>query len=518
MSEIEIPFGAFDSELIYEEITIPDGFEAVIKDKKIILKRKENEDERIRKAIHIYLDWLDGRKDCAPKGEYSIRNMIAWLEKQGESIKIKKGKNYLCTKTHKYAGVEWVKGTEYYASDNYTLVNKGCEYCCPKSSKKEHNNLFEEVKYYNYIEKKNDQSYTTLVETGNGGINALVTSELPANSCDDANYCSDCINKKGCINCEDGNMKETLAQKLVDKVESKFKVGDFIKHNKANIICKVISVNSSSYYVENVETSGKIELFNAEQNFHLWTIQDAKDGDVLNANGAPFIYKKHDKDCVYFYCGVNLAGEFVEANEFDTWSKNNKVYPATKEQHDFLFKKMKEAEYTFNFEKKELKKIVVPIFNIGDTIIKKHNSDINKFGSFKITDISGGKYWYNKIIICDITEQDEWEIYEPIRQTTVKLSKGEQNSVWSEEDEEMLDNAVYACLNIYGKDSDTVDWLKSLKDRVQPQPKKEWNEDDEHRAEDTIYFLNTAKAHYASTVEIEACVDWLKSLKKRLRE
>ena len=45
---------------------------------------KENEDERIRKAIHIYLDWLDGRKDYAPKGSYSIKDMITWLEKQNK--------------------------------------------------------------------------------------------------------------------------------------------------------------------------------------------------------------------------------------------------------------------------------------------------------------------------------------------------------------------------------------------------------------------------------------------------
>ena len=46
---------------------------------------KESEDEKIRKAIHIYLDWLDGgNKNYHPKGEYSIRDMIAWLEKQGK--------------------------------------------------------------------------------------------------------------------------------------------------------------------------------------------------------------------------------------------------------------------------------------------------------------------------------------------------------------------------------------------------------------------------------------------------
>ena len=37
---------------------------------------KESEDEKIREAIHIYLDWLDGRKDYAPKGIYSIKDMI----------------------------------------------------------------------------------------------------------------------------------------------------------------------------------------------------------------------------------------------------------------------------------------------------------------------------------------------------------------------------------------------------------------------------------------------------------
>ena len=42
-----------------------------------------------------------------------------------------------------------------------------------------------------------------------------------------------------------------------------------------------------------------------------------------------------------------------------------------------------------------------------------------------------------------------------------------------------------------------------------------WSEEDEHRVKDTIYFLETAKKHYASTVELDACIDWLKSLEDR---
>lgn len=43
-----------------------------------------------------------------------------------------------------------------------------------------------------------------------------------------------------------------------------------------------------------------------------------------------------------------------------------------------------------------------------------------------------------------------------------------------------------------------------------------WSENDEYRAKLIIYFLETAKKHYASTVELDACIDWLKSLKEKV--
>lgn len=46
--------------------------------------KEVSEDEKIKKAILIYLDWLDGKKDYLPKGDYTIKDMILWLEKQGE--------------------------------------------------------------------------------------------------------------------------------------------------------------------------------------------------------------------------------------------------------------------------------------------------------------------------------------------------------------------------------------------------------------------------------------------------
>ncbi len=44
----------------------------------------------------------------------------------------------------------------------------------------------------------------------------------------------------------------------------------------------------------------------------------------------------------------------------------------------------------------------------------------------------------------------------------------------------------------------------------------EWSEYDEHKVKDIIYFLNSAKKHYASTVELDACVRWLWSLLQRI--
>lgn len=59
---------------------LPNNVRSILE--KIFPELKESEDERIRKELRIYLDWLDGRKDCAPRGDYSIRDMLAWLEKQ----------------------------------------------------------------------------------------------------------------------------------------------------------------------------------------------------------------------------------------------------------------------------------------------------------------------------------------------------------------------------------------------------------------------------------------------------
>ena len=80
---IEIPFGAFDSELKGWEYTIPEGYTAEIKDGKIIVKEKESEDERINKAIFKALSKKDAREVLLAEG-IQVSDALAYLEKQKE--------------------------------------------------------------------------------------------------------------------------------------------------------------------------------------------------------------------------------------------------------------------------------------------------------------------------------------------------------------------------------------------------------------------------------------------------
>ena len=86
MDNIEIPFGAKDSELCGREYKIPEGMEAVVKDGKVIVRRKESEDERIRKALYeLFKAYpLYGlRWDDVPDN-IRIVDVLDWLERQKE--------------------------------------------------------------------------------------------------------------------------------------------------------------------------------------------------------------------------------------------------------------------------------------------------------------------------------------------------------------------------------------------------------------------------------------------------
>lgn len=105
--EIEIPFGAFDSELGGFEYTIPDGYEAEIKDGKVIVKMAENEDEKIRAALIKLVKKAGEGYENVSEG-VSIQKAIAWLEKQGKQKSVSNLLNLWHNKSEKYDGKDTI--------------------------------------------------------------------------------------------------------------------------------------------------------------------------------------------------------------------------------------------------------------------------------------------------------------------------------------------------------------------------------------------------------------------------
>jgi hypothetical protein len=109
---------------------------------------------------------------------------------------------------------------------------------------------------------------------------------------------------------------------------------------------------------------------------------------------------------------------------------------------------------------------------------------------------------------------------------------GEQNpAAWSEEDEEMCQETIdwfekkcfpYA-LESENPARESIKWLKSLKDRAQPQ-KQEWSDVDKDilfRTIDNLKFLRdtVSKDPYytVNTIDIEREINWLSSIKDRVQ-
>jgi len=99
-----------------------------------------------------------------------------------------------------------------------------------------------------------------------------------------------------------------------------------------------------------------------------------------------------------------------------------------------------------------------------------------------------------------------------------------KKSAWSEEDEKHHQG----CLNLMRLSLNTKPypyyndylWLKSLKERVQPQPKQEWSEEDENMLKSIIATCELAEQDRDSSPArhlFEMQTNWLKSLKERMK-
>ena len=158
---------------------------------------------------------------------------------------------------------------------------------------------------------------------------------------------------------EDNKIVIKKGEQKPTKVEPKFKVGDWIINRTGAIIMQI--VNNIDFY-ESVEIGGqrRTDTYNyVECDFILWTIQDAKDGDVLAGGDWVFIFRDfHINGCPKCHCHYDLTLEEFKVDTYYSYMACGvNIYPATKEQRKFLFQKMREAGYEWDSKKKELKRI-----------------------------------------------------------------------------------------------------------------------------------------------------------------
>ena len=148
-------------------------------------------------------------------------------------------------------------------------------------------------------------------------------------------------------------------QNSVNKVIPKFNVGDWIIFYGDTL--RISEIVEGCY--RTVSTTGLHNSYNwnLDNTARLWTIADAKNGDVLVDNERPFIFKgfsdnEHPGNPVA-YGGINVFDQFSHSNWDNRWTSNKDgVKPATQKERELLFQKMKEAGYEWNENTKELKR------------------------------------------------------------------------------------------------------------------------------------------------------------------
>ena len=143
-----------------------------------------------------------------------------------------------------------------------------------------------------------------------------------------------------------------------EATKPKFKNGQWIVFNGLTLY--VNEVVQGYYRTTSIGGIPNSYDWNIDNAARLWSIEDAKDGDVLATDSWLYIFKyTNNKAIIQFHCTCPINGKpykwcFSSNDSYLDIYVDANIHPATKEQRDLLSQKMHEAGYTFDFEKKEL--------------------------------------------------------------------------------------------------------------------------------------------------------------------
>ena len=313
-------------------------------------------------------------------------------------------------------------------------------------------------------------------------------------------------------------------QNPVDKVEPRFKVGDWVTDGVAK--CQICFVDDTQYWYSENCILGSIESI--DKKYHFWTLRDVRDGDVLKEDSCIFIIEKMKSEstaithCHLFNnCDFKLGSTLC----FDVDS----TYPATDKQCDFLFAKMHEAGYEWDAEKKELKKISqeYPLTPDKPAVF----SEQKPVWSEEDEDAMGMAIIALENMYDPNSPNDTYAGYTmPFNKAALRLRALRERpcteNEWCEDDEKMIRGLIAICdewatshsfYPIENCDMEKLkNWLNLLKERVQP--KQEWSEEDEGNLKNVLWAIQKVRDTTEDVHELDImqyAEDWLKSLKER---
>ena len=154
-------------------------------------------------------------------------------------------------------------------------------------------------------------------------------------------------------------------QKSADKIEPRFEVGDWVVFITSESVYQVEKKENYEYTLRHILGGSLCLPFSNEKLIREWTIQDAKDGDVICYRDEISLYKHDIKNCTkqettfggfVYYCCYDCKRFITDSLYMLTKQDEIDIHPATKEQRDVLMKVMNDAGYEWDSEKKELKK------------------------------------------------------------------------------------------------------------------------------------------------------------------
>lgn len=133
----------------------------------------------------------------------------------------------------------------------------------------------------------------------------------------------------------------------------RFEVDDWVLWTDGNIPMRIVSLDDIGY-----ETDAGFIPFYHDEHLRLWSIDDARDGDILTNGDIIVIFKKFEEPAyrqhIVAHIGLDTTGDIQVTDE--TWELGiDNARPATKEQRDLLYREMTRAGYVWDHDAKELK-------------------------------------------------------------------------------------------------------------------------------------------------------------------